>query len=46
MRKKHYEPGKTEQKERAKLAAALGRKGFSFESIKRAMAADFDEESF
>ena len=46
LRKKHYEPGKTEQKERAKLAAALGRKGFSFESIKRAMAADFDEESF
>ena len=46
LRKKHYEPGKTEQKERAKLAAALGRKGFSFESIKRAMATDFDEESF
>lgn len=46
LRKKHYEPGRTEQKEVAKMVASLGRKGFSFESIRKAMSEDFDNDSF
>lgn len=46
LRRKHYEPGKMEPKEVARLTAALGRKGFSFSSIRKAMAQDFDEELY
>lgn len=46
LRRKHYEPGQMEPKEVARLTAALGRKGFSFASIRKAMAQDFDEELY
>lgn len=46
LKKKHYEPGQMEQKDVAKLAAALGRKGFPFGVIRKVMAEDFDEDSF
>lgn len=46
LQKKHYESGKMESKEVAKLTAALGRKGFSFEAIRRVMSEDFDNEPF
>lgn len=46
LRRKHYEPGQMEPKEVARLTAALGRKGFSFASIRKAMAQGFDEELY
>lgn len=46
LRKKGYDPNKAEPKEKLKLSAALGRKGFSFEVIKRVMGQDFDRDMF
>lgn len=43
LQKKHFDRASTTPKERAKLTAALGRKGFSFESIRKSMG---DDSSF
>lgn len=43
LQKKHFDRASATPKERAKLTAALGRKGFSFESIRKSMG---DDSSF
>lgn len=44
IRKKHLEPEKLEFKERRKVMAALGRKGFSYEAISRALGGFYEED--
>ena len=40
IRKKHLKPEELDREERRKLAAALGRKGFSYEEVYRVMGGD------
>lgn len=42
--KKGYDPEQMEAKEKAKIAASLGRKGFSFDIIHKLMAENYDNE--
>lgn len=44
LKKKGYDREQTERKERAKISASLGRKGFSFDVIKKVMGEEPCEE--
>lgn len=43
IRKKRIDPKELDRKERSKVMAALGRKGFSYEAVNRVLGANFDD---
>lgn len=45
LKKKGYDKNRSTREEKAKIAAALGRKGFSFDCIRKKMEEDFDNET-
>lgn len=46
LRKKHYDKENADARELSKLTASLGRKGFSFEIIRRILTENFDNDVF
>lgn len=43
IRKKRIDPQELDRKERSKVMASLGRKGFSYEAVNRVLGANFDD---
>lgn len=43
IRKKRIDPKELDRKERSKVMASLGRKGFSYEAVNRVLGANFDD---
>lgn len=43
IRKKRIDPKALDRKERSKVMASLGRKGFSYEAVNRVLGANFDD---